>query len=145
MDDPDFPAISLYGSVLSGALSSAGYENVSRDIDMHKGLLVIAFEGTAGRENEYLASVLHIIEKLSCDEPEQSVFDAARSSEAGRYSAVVKDSASNEEFLFSSVLLGLDCTADDFAQAVSVTDAASVLAIARSIEPDMFTVCGIPE
>jgi len=145
MDDPDFPAISLYSALAAQLALDSGLENVSADIDMHKGLFLIGFDGPSGKEDEYFSAVTGIIGKLSQAAPDSDTLQKSAQSESEKYISIAGNPDKNEEFLFSTVLLGLDCTANEYAQAVAETDANSVFAVAQSIEPDMFTVCGIPE
>lgn len=145
MEDPDFPAIALFGSVLSILAQGAGLENVISEIDMHKGLLLISFDAPAGKENDYLDCILNIIKSVPDSLDDNELLHKAAQTEHDRLCRLEENSDENENFLFSSILLGLDCSASEFAQAVLESDKASVISVSQSLEPDMFTATGIHE
>lgn len=150
MEDPDFPALSVFNDVFGGSPSSYLFLNVreklslcyyaSSLVDIRKGLLLVS----AGIQPEkYQAAKDEIFAQLEAIRRGEITGEALETAKAGVISDLrsIPDSQSAlESYYLSQTVAGLDCGPLEMAELVGEVTAERVVAIARSVDCDQIYV-----
>lgn len=147
MEEPDRAALMLFNGVFGGEVTSKLFVNVreklqlcyyaSSMIDVHKGLLLVSSGIDFDRYDAAKDEIFSQLDEIRNGNLTDEELESARAVALSDNRAMLDSPGEIEGWCFDNIIDGLDCTTEEFGEQLSAVTKEDIIAVARSVVPDM--------